>query len=319
MRQGLGVGSLLIVLVFAPARREEAQTNGAADQSAAPYRLSVSVDEVILTFHAADARGLPVNDLKLDELTLLDNGKPPGKILDFQLQRDFPIRAGIIVDTSDSMRESLPRDRAIAIEYAQRMLRQQTDQAFVTEFGRVAKPLQIWTSDPAAVVAGVRGVSAGGAGPAGGTAIFDTLLRACLNEFGRIDHNTSGNFILLFSDGEENASYASLKDAVDMCQRSNTAIYAFRAGSKESFGSTGPPTLAELAAKTGGRVFLEAESDANIYDDLRFIEANLRNQYRIVFRPAELKHDGEFHAIALETPDRVASTTIRSGYYAPKH
>jgi hypothetical protein len=51
---------------------------------------------------------------------------------------------------------------------------------------------------------------------------------------------------------------------------------------------------------------------------LRTIEANLRNQYRLVYRPAELQHDGSFHRIALIAPDRVDRVTIRSGYYAPK-
>jgi hypothetical protein len=42
-----------------------AQTNRASGEGATTFRLSVSVDEVSLTFHAADAHGLPVNDLKL--------------------------------------------------------------------------------------------------------------------------------------------------------------------------------------------------------------------------------------------------------------
>ena len=52
-------------------------------------------------------------------------------------------------------------------------------------------------------------------------------------------------------------------------------------------------------------------------DDLRMIEADLRNQYRLVYRPPELKHDGSFHRIVLKTPERVDSIVIRSGYYAP--
>jgi hypothetical protein len=47
------------------------------------------------------------------------------------------------------------------------------------------------------------------------------------------------------------------------------------------------------------------------------VEADLRNQYRLVYRPAELKHDGSFHRIELKAPDRVDSLHVRSGYYAP--
>ena len=113
-----------------------------------------------------------------------------------------------------------------------------------------------------------------------------------------MDHSASGNFILLFSDGEDNASHADLKQAVDMCQRANTAIYAFRVESKYS-SSSGPKTLAELTSQTGGRVFFDDDSDMGIYNDLRTIEADLRNQYRLVYKPENLKHDGSFHRIDL--------------------
>ena len=96
---------LLLLALCTGTRVADAQTQAAARQSAAQYSLSVSVDEVSLSFHAADAHGLPVNDLKLGELSLLDNGKPPEKILAFGPLRDFPIRAGILMDTSVSVAE----------------------------------------------------------------------------------------------------------------------------------------------------------------------------------------------------------------------
>jgi VWFA-related protein len=175
-------------------------------------------------------------------------------------------------------------------------LRQQTDQAFVMDFDAQSRVVQTWTSDTRALIAGIRGFTAEGKSRLRGTAIFDSIYRACLNQFGRLDHSASSDFILLFSDGEDNASLASAKDAVDECQRANTAIYVFRAEPEASF-SGGPRTLAELASKSGGRVFYDDDSDAAIYNDLRIIEADLRNQYRLIYKPAELKHDG--HSIGL--------------------
>jgi Ca-activated chloride channel family protein len=132
-------------------------------------------------------------------------------------------------------------------------------------------------------------------------------------EFGKIDHAASGNFILLFTDGEDNASHTSAEEAIDACQHSNTAIYAFRATSQS--GSSGPGTLAQLASGTGGRVFFDDDPDAVIEKNLAMIEADLRNQYRLVFHPADLKHDGSFHHLELHTPDRVQALNIRTGYY----
>jgi Ca-activated chloride channel family protein len=308
---------LLALMLLGGVRRGDSQTQGAPDQSAGTYGLRVFDDEVVLTFHAADANGLPVNDLKIDELRLLDNGRPPRKVLAFQSLQDFPIRAGILVDTSESMRESLAGNRAISIQYAQKLLRQKTDQAFVMDFGRVSRVLQPWTNDAGVLTAGIGKITGGGESRVSGTAIFEAIFRACSTQFGKVDHAASGNFILLFSDGEDNASHVSLKDAVAMCQRSNTAIYAFRTDAKDSFGSLGPQTLAELAAETGGRVFHDVGSEAGVYEDLRSIEADLRNQYRLVYKAADLKHDRSFHRIEIRGPERVDKITVRSGYYAP--
>jgi Ca-activated chloride channel homolog len=87
----------------------------------------------------------------------------------------------------------------------------------------------------------------------------------------------------------------------------------------ESRFSDGPKTLAQLASQTGGRVFKNEGSDEAIYNDLRTIEADLRDQYRLVYKPAELKHDGSFHRIQLKGPERVESIVVREGYYAPLH
>jgi VWFA-related protein len=308
---------LLILAFCILPRRACAQANGAPVETAEAYKLKVAVNEVSLTFHAADAHGLPVNDLKLEELSLLDNGKPPSRILEFHPLEDMSVRAGILIDTSDSMQQDVSADRAISIKFAQRLLRQQSDKAFVMDFGYLSKITQTWTHEQTALAAGIHQVVTGRENPLGGTAMLDAIFRACFNVFGSNDHATSGNFILLFSDGDDNASHTSLEEVVDICQRSNTAIYAFRAEPVPSFFSFGPKTLAELAAETGGRVFPSDDSEAGIDSDLRIIEADLRNQYRLIYNPAELKHDGSFHRIQLKTPERVESVNIRLGYYDP--
>lgn len=87
--------------------------------------------------------------------------------------------------------------------------------------------------------------------------------------------------------------------------------------SSDAQDSTGPKTLADLAVNTGGRVFpADAAPDA-IWNDLKTIESEMRNQYRLVYTPANLKHDGSYHEIDLQPPDRVDRFDVRSGYYAP--
>ncbi len=126
----------------------------------------------------------------------------------------------------------------------------------------------------------------------------------------------TGNFLLLFSDGLDNASHARIEDDVDICQQTNTAIYVFSAAAKSMF-IEGQTTLTKLAEQTGGRIFFEQTGDG-VHDDLRMIEANMRTQYRLVYKPAKLKADGSFHRIELDSTSRSIVITVRSGYYAPK-
>lgn len=311
-------GILVLVFVASPLRMYSQSTSD-TDQKTPSYRLSIPVDEVTLTFHAEDASGLAVNNLKLQDLTIFDDGKPPRRIDDFEPpQHDIAIRAGILIDTSESMQDHLTADKIIAIRYAQGVLRQETDKAFVTAFGYISNVMQPWTNDPGALTMGVRKVVAGRANPIGGTAIFNAIWQACQSQFGHIGHAASGNFILLFSDGEDNAGLTSLSQAVDACQQTNTAIYAFRADTEFS-SSIGPKTLAELASQTGGRVFHDDDSVDQIYKDLRIIDADLRNEYHLAYQPAELKHNGSFHRIELKALEPVDSISVRSGYYAPSN
>jgi VWFA-related protein len=282
-------------------------------QESTVYDLKVAVDEVEVTFHASDIHGMPVTDLKKDEIRVLDKERPARHIVLFQSLNDLPIRAGILFDTSASMQQHHQANQAIANAFLQHVFDRRIDSAFVMSFGQRFLIRQPWTNNPGALTTAVQ---RSGFIPST-TAVFDAIYAACRYQFGKLDHDSTGNFILLFSDGEDDASFLSLEDAVSMCQHTNTAIYAFRSAGQNGE-ATGSHAIYRLASLTGGRVFPADGSPQDIEEDLEIIRANLRNQYRIVYNPADLQPDGSFHQIVLLTPDRVARVQARSGYYAPK-
>ncbi|MGA8744123.1 MAG: hypothetical protein WB561_23220 [Terracidiphilus sp.] len=196
------------------------------------------------------------------------------------------------------------------------VFRQKSDEAFVSDFGYASELLRPWTGDTTLLVQGIEGASARANLP-GGTALFNAVFRACFYGFGKVDPTATGNFILLLSDGEDNSGLTSLEEAARACQRSNTEVFAFLPSSVQDHPSTGPRALRELAAKTGGQVFLASDSDEVIWKDLKTIELKMRNQYRIVYSPVNSRHDGAFHEITLQPPDRVSRVEVRSGYFAP--
>jgi Ca-activated chloride channel homolog len=294
-----------------------AQGPAMPDEMDKTYALQLRVDEVVLTFNAMDAHGLPINDLKLGEIRLWDNGVAPKKVVEFDELVDRPIRAGVLVDSSESMQAVLPRSKAIAAKFLQHIFRQKADAAFVAEFAYTSNVMQPWTDDVSQLIAGVEKTRPSAKGPVG-TALFNAIYQACASSFGGADPTATGNFILLFSDGEDNAGLTSPPEAARSCQRSNTQIFAFIPAETQEHSSTGPRVLRELAAETGGGVFIADGSEETMWRDMTMIESRMRNRYRIVYKPANFRRDGAFHQIVLQPPDRVSRVEIRSGYYAPR-
>jgi Ca-activated chloride channel family protein len=280
-----------------------------------PYTLTTGVDEVSVTFQVADPHGLPIDDLTLADLRILDNNKPPREIVSFDLYRNLPLRAGILIDISPSMDGLLKPNAATAAEFASHLLHGPQDRAFLMRFDSDAKVVQDWTLDPTLLTAGITHMIDYRASRLGGTVLFDSVYRACRDQFATLRGAPTGNFILLFTDGADNASHALLEDDVRICQRAHTAIYAFTSGSGLAF-SHAPKSLVELTAQTGGQLFLN-HTEQSLWTDLLLIEADLRSQYRIVYKPGLLKSDGSFHRIRLDSPTRGGILTTPSGYYAP--
>lgn len=181
--------------------------SGAAQQS--PYTLQIGVNEVSLTFHVSDSRGNAVTDLSAADFELRDNGIRQHKIVEFHSYRNLPIRAGFLMDASQSMQTDLERDLFIANAYATRLLHKGTDRAFVMGFGTAVQVTQEWTDDPGAIGNGLGKIPTEDYGTSG-TAIFDSLYRACRDRWTSSPEQMTGNFILLFSDGVDNASHARI-------------------------------------------------------------------------------------------------------------
>jgi Ca-activated chloride channel family protein len=310
-------GIVFLVFVLLACTSQVVGQPGASQQDQPTYRLKLPVDEVSLTFQATDDQGRAIDDLRIDDLKLLDNGVAVRRIVSFESIKEDPVRVGILMDSSESMASNLEHGQNVAAAVLRGLLLQPADRAFVMDFGALSLIAQDWTGDSTVLESAIRNhkVASNAGSSLGGTALLDSLYRACLNEFGHTDSSASRNVIILFSDGVDNSSRGDIRLAVDECQKTNTAIFAFRFDTPAA--STGPATLAELATKTGGRVFHGDDAETQIADDIRLVESELHNRYRLTFKPPEVKHDGAFHHIELMTPARLVYIYAQSGYYTP--
>ncbi|MGA8087704.1 MAG: VWA domain-containing protein [Terracidiphilus sp.] len=314
----LAIGIALPLLVLFAWAAGAAGQSAASQQDQPTYTLKLPVDEVSLTFQALDDEGRTVDDLKISDLRLFDGGAPVRRIVELDSVKDAPVRVGILLDSSESMESSRERSQSVAIDIVRSLVRQPPDRGFAMDFAGLSPVAQEWTNDVRTLEVAIRNhrVASHAEASLRGTALFDALYRACLNEFGHSEGPLSRNVIVLFSDGVDNASRGDMKLAIDECQKTNAAVYAFRFDAPEAM-STGPATLAEVAAKTGGRVFHGEDGDTQIADDVRIVETDLRSQYRLIFKPPEVKHDGTFHQVELDAPSRPVTIRKQTGYYAP--
>jgi Ca-activated chloride channel family protein len=308
---------LLCLLISLPTSGGLAEPPQTSANSASSYTLQVSVDEISLTFHAFDAKGAPLTHLTPADLRLLDEGKPPDRIVMLRSSENIPIRAGFLVDTSGSMQEHLGVNRSIIGLYASRLIRKGFDRAFVMQVDMDSIMMQEWTDDQASIAAGAGALPSGRSRPLSHevlTALFDSLYIACRDQWTQERGAVTGNFILLFTDGEDDASHVYMSEAVDMCQRVRTAIYVITNSAKSRF-SDGQRRLENLAKETGGRVFFNPQN-SQIWEDLQLIEAEQRNQYQLVYKPSGFKPNGVFHRVKLNCVVKGAQVISPAGYYA---
>lgn len=286
----------------------QAQSNSAAAQ---PYTFHVSSDEISLRLHAADHNGQPLTNLTPHDLSVFDNGTPQPDIVLLKPLEDLPIRAAFLFDISASVLKDVWFYRAVVTLYASRILEKGVDKAFVTQFDTEPRIIQNWTDETSAITAGAASVGPRRDRSDPLTAIYDSLYISCRDQWQASQSETAGNFIVLFTDGEDDASHTYLSEAVDMCQRKHVAIYAFESGHS----SDGRQALIHLTQQTGGRLFNHARSE-DIWKDLQAIEAEQKNQYLLVYKPAKFTADGSFHSLRIQSSIPGARVVARSGYYA---
>ena len=275
------------------------------------YTLTTVVNEVNLFFTVTDRRGHFVRNLNESDFSLLDDHMAPAEVYSFTQQTNLPLRVGLMVDTSSSIRSRFQFEQNAAIEFLLSVLRPQVDKAFVMGFDVTPDITQKYTNNGDLLSTGIRKLS-----PGGGTALYDAVYTACRNEM--LPLTTSGSFrktIILLSDGDDDQSHATLDDAVKMCQRAETTIYTISTNDSPSL-DRGDQILKAMAQATGGRAFtpLRMENVAEAFDS---IQDELRSQYSLVYKPADFKADGAFRPVFLTAFDHNYKVRCMKGYFAP--
>jgi Ca-activated chloride channel homolog len=294
--------------------QQPAAPNAAPDQSDDIGQvLHLGVNEVNLIFTVTDKHGHYIPNLKQNDFALLDDQKTPEKITSFRQQINLPLRVGIVIDASTSIRTRFQFEQQAANEFLLQILKSSKDRAFVMGFDVTPTVTQNWTNNVDALETGISRLR-----PGGGTALFDAVYTACRD---KLLDSTRGQeparkAMVLISDGDDNQSRVHLDEAIKMCQRAETIVYAISTNWTPSRGR-GDQVLTQLAGDTGGQVFFPPSVE-EMTNSFHNIEEELRSQYALTYTPADFKYNGAFRTIYLFCNDRRYIARAKKGYFAPR-
>jgi VWFA-related protein len=294
-----------------PPQAQPAQSQSQDDQQ--QFTITRQVNEVDLVFTVTDKRGHFIKDLSQSDFALLDDQKAPERVYSFTRQTNLPLRVGVLIDTSTSIRQRFQFEQQASISFLLQTVKPDTDKAFVMGFDVTPDYKQDWTNNLDLLTTGIDSLR-----PGGGTALYDAVYSACRDKLlaAARGQEPVRKAMILVSDGDDNQSHAYLDDAIKECQRAETIVYTISTDTSPSR-DRGDDVLQKIAEATGGRAFFPRNLE-DMPASFQAIQDELRSQYALVYKPADFKNDGAFRTIYLFCLDRRYMARAMKGYYAPK-
>jgi Ca-activated chloride channel family protein len=288
-----------------------AQEKQAADsgKDKQPAEFVSEVTRVNMLFTVTDKRGRFITDLTRNDFEVFENKKQQN-ISEFTSETDLPLRLGILVDTSNSIRDRFRFQQEAAVNFVNGVMGGQ-DKAMVVSFDSATELVSDLTSDTGKLEHAIRDLR-----PGGGTALFDAIFFACRDKL--MQDQPLYKFrraMVILSDGEDNNSRSSRDQALEMAQKADVVIYTISTNISRQ-PTEGDKIMRYFAQQTGGVAFFPFQA-SDLNQSFENIANELRHQYNLFYRPEPLKNDGLFHDVHIKVRGRKDLVVrARRGYYA---
>jgi VWFA-related protein len=271
-------------------------------------RIQVRVELVNVLATVTDKKNLLVTDLIKDDFRVFEDGKPQ-EIRFFSRETDLPLRIGLLIDTSNSIRGRLHFEQEAAIDFLNAVLRPDKDLAFVVAFDVDHEVVQDYTDDIEKISMAISHLKAGGV-----TSLFDAVYFSCQEKLSSFPppEGYVRRVMIVLSDGEDNRSVHTEEEALSIAQRVEVTVFTISTSRGE--GGKGDKVLDRLANATGGRAFFEA---GNLAANFEEIARELRSQYSLAYVSTNSAHDGTFRKITIQPVRKNLRVRARPGYFAP--
>jgi len=271
----------------------------------------VETNLVNVTVVVTDTRGRNVRGLDQSAFSIFDN-KQKQEISWFAVD-DSPVSMAVVFDLSGSMsREKMAQAQAALQRFFENS-HPQDEYSLIAFDGRprVSVP---GTRDPAEMINRLSLQPSHGQ-----TALYDACGLA-VTQVGRSAYHRRA--ILIISDGQDNNSRSTLSDLRQQLHEEDVLVYAIGITDPARVGPAvdqGRRALSEITGSTGGRAFFPFNEDEMIKASEE-IALELRSQYQLAYRPAQLESVRKWHQIKVSVSPPEKKTGFRvhhkAGYFS---
>ena len=284
--------------------------------------LRVAVDEVAIFFAAID-HGKAVTDLHAADVEIRDNSRAPDGIVAFRNESQLPLRLGLVIDSSNSVTDRFRFEQEAAAKFLKTVLTDKNDEAFVVGVNNSVLVVQDFTADQS-----LTGHAIGQIVPGGGTALWDAVGFAAGKLAEHPETGAVARMLVVISDGDDNSSTSTLKEAIAKAQQGEVAVYTITTREAADIGkagagagargvAVGDHALKTLSALTGGTAFAPG-SVRGLSSSLGELQQVIRARYLVSYRPSAFQRNGAYRAINIKAEKDGHKLTVyaRKGYYA---
>ena len=281
----------------------------------------VTVREVRLPITVLDKKEQPVSGLTRADFLVFED-KQPQQIQGFIDERTgVPVHVAVLMDVSGSTAGKLEFQKTAAKDFIYTVVRARKDRAAFGTFDENLQLIQDFTDRHDLLDRAVDTVKK----PGTDTALWDAVWLMCDEKMRGV---TGRRVIVVITDGDDTASRARLKDAIEIAQATETIVFAIstKAGLSGSVPGVemgtpkdgGDRELERLCAETGGRAFFIGDR-INLERAFSRVAKELRSQYIVTYKPTR-EFDGTYRRIEVKLAGDHDGLKVRTrrGYTAAK-
>ena len=264
------------------------------------YSERVDVDVVQVTVTVSDGRGRFVPNIPQSAFHVHEDGRP--QTITHFASEDVPLELVAAIDISGSMAPAMPRLKIAVKEFLGDVPPQ--DQVTLLGFNDNIFTVTRKQTDPAERIKAVDRLA-----PWGSTALYDVLLRG-MEMLGR---QTGRKALVVFTDGEDQGSHATINDVERRLQSSDVTLYMIGQGRGVTMESL-KRIMERLSNPSGGRA-LFTENIEELHNAFGDLLDELSNQYLLGYQSSNSKRDDQWRKIKVDV-DGHHDVRARQGYRA---